>query len=367
MEEAKPIFVKCDPDEIMAESKAKLESLLGRELHAAQVEQIMLQYIVYREVLLTNRFNAGMRQMLYQFSTAPVLDYIAGLVAVERLPASNAGCTIRFNLVQGHGYILIPEGTRVASSDGVSIYSLVDDIPVPNNINVVEAKVLAEDSGQRNNGYAPGAINKILDPLAFVSTVTNIDTTGGGSDVETDEQLRERIKLAPSQYSTAGSRASYKFHAQSSNPLIMDVSINSHTPGTVSIVPLTDSAETPTKVLTDVYAACSPEDVRPLTDTVIVSAPVRKDYTIEINITLYEDVDANISKTIITAALKNFIETKRKTLGQDIIRSHIAQICRIDGVYDVEVVAPAENIIIDDETFGNCTQLLVNITGFNHG
>ena len=72
-----PTFVERDPAVIMAESKAKLEELLGRELQPAQVEQLILNFVVFRETLLVNRFNAAMRQMLYQFSTAPILDYIA--------------------------------------------------------------------------------------------------------------------------------------------------------------------------------------------------------------------------------------------------------------------------------------------------
>ena len=122
-----PTFVERDPAVIMAESKAKLEELLGRELQPAQVEQLILNFVVFRETLLVNRFNAGMRQMLYQFSTAPILDYIAGLVAVERLPAASAGCTVRFTLVAGHGSVLIPEGTRVSSSDGLAIFRTIDD------------------------------------------------------------------------------------------------------------------------------------------------------------------------------------------------------------------------------------------------
>lgn len=362
-----PVFVERDPDVIMTECKAKLQELLGRELQPAQVEQLMLQFIVYREVLLTNRFNAGMSQMLYQFSQAPVLDYIAGLVAVDRLPAAYAGCTVRFDLVEGHGTVLIPEGTRVASTDNSVVFRTVDDIAVQENVHVVEVNALADTAGKEGNGYAPGKINKILDPLAFVSTVANIDTTGGGSDVETDEQLRERIKLAPSQYSSAGSRSSYKFYAKSANALITDISITSPTPGTVMIVPLTDVDDTPEQIVSDVYAACSPEDVRPLTDTVIVSAPTRENYTIQVDIELYEDIDANSAKTAIFEALEMYASEKRTKLGQDIIRSHIAQICRTAAVYDVSVVLPAENIAITDAAFASCTGITVNITGFNRG
>lgn len=47
-----PTFVERDPAVIMAESKAKLEELLGRELQPAQVEQLILNFVVFRETLL---------------------------------------------------------------------------------------------------------------------------------------------------------------------------------------------------------------------------------------------------------------------------------------------------------------------------
>lgn len=362
-----PIFVQRDPDIIMAESKATLEGLLGRELQPAQVEQLILQFIVYREVLLTNRFNAGMSQLLYQFSTAPILDYIASLVAIERLPASNAGCNVRFTLVPGHGHVLIPEGTRVATATDNIIFITADDVPVAPGVNIVDVKVESEIEGKHGNGYAPGEISKILDPLAFVSSVANIDISGGGSDVETDEQLRVRIKLAPSQYSSAGSRASYQFYAKSANSLITDVSIDSPTPGTVMIVPLTESDQTADQVITDVYRACNPDNVRPLTDTVIVVAPRIKNYSIEVNIELYEGADADNTKMSIMADLGDYVATKKKKLGQDIILSHIAQICRKTTVYDVSVISPSDNMVIDNQEFANCTKISINITGFNHG
>ena len=359
-----PTFVERDPAVIMAESKAKLEELLGRELQPAQVEQLILNFVVFRETLLVNRFNAGMRQMLYQFSTAPILDYIAGLVAVERLPAASAGCTVRFTLVAGHGSVLIPEGTRVSSSDGLETFRTIDDAPATMT---VELSVLADVAGKVGNGYAVGTINKILDPLAFVSTVENIDVTGGGSDVESDAQLRERIKLAPSQYSSAGSRSSYKFYAKSANAMITDVSVSSPVPGSVLIVPLTNEEETPAQVITDVYNVCNAENVRPLTDTVIVSAPEREDYALTVDVVLYDGADAATERASITSALEDFAEEKRAKLGLDIIRSHIAQACRLSSVYDVTVVAPAANLIISDEQFPNCTGITVNVTGFNRG
>ncbi|GHT44453.1 baseplate protein [Bacteroidia bacterium] len=362
-----PQFVERDPDVIMAESKTMLETLLGRELQPAQLEQLMLQFIVYREVLLLNRFNAGMSQMLYQFSTAPILDYIAGLVSVERLPEAQAGCTVRFTFVAGHGNIVLPEGTRVSTSDGKVIFETIDDLAVAQGTEFVDLPVLAEVAGKSANNYAQGAVNKILDPVPFVLAASNLDVTGGGSDEESDEQLRERIKLAPNQYSTAGSRGSYLFHAKSANTLITDVSISSPIPGTVLIVPLTGDDDTPAQVMTDIYNACSAEDVRPLTDTVLVSAPEFKEYAIEVNVTLYESVDSAAAQSDIMAALEEYAQVQRSKLGRDVILSQIVKACRIPAVYDVSVVEPVENIVVEDIEFSTCTGITVNITGFNHG
>ena len=369
METTIPTFVNRDPDMIMSEIKAQMEAMLGRQLQPAQVEQLILQIIGYREVLLLERFNAGMAQMLYQFSQAPVLDYIAGLVAVERLPAANSGCIVRFNLVPGHGSVVIPAGTRVATGDSKAIFELADDILIPPSVNSVEALVTAQIAGKAANGYVPGFVNKILDPLAFVSSVTNMTTTGGGSDEETDEQLRERIKLAPTQYSTAGSRQSYIYHAKSANPAIIDVSVSSPIPGTVYIVPLLAQGAY-AQVIADIHAVCSAETVRPLTDTVIVSEPTEIFYDIEVELTIYEGANITDTEIKVLDALKEYTESKSQRLGLDIIRSHIVQVCRISDVYDVQVISPSwsgGNIIVDFDQVPICNSITVTTTGTNYG
>ena len=149
--------------------------------------------------------------------------------------------------------------------------------------------------------------------------------------------------------------------------MITDVSVSSPVPGTVLIVPLTEVDETPAQVITDVYDVCSAENVRPLTDTVIVSAPEREDYAITVDVVLYDGADAATERASISSALEEYATAKREKLGLDIIRSHIAQTCRLANVYDVTVVAPAANLIISDEQFPNCTAITVNVTGFNRG
>ena len=133
------------------------------------------------------------------------------------------------------------------------------------------------------------------------------------------------------------------------------------------IVALTATGDTPEQVINDIYDTCNAENVRPLTDTVVVAAPTPQAYSIEVNIQLYEDTDATTTKTAVSGLLSDYANDKGRKLGLDIIRSHIAQICRLDNVYDVEIVAPADNIVVTEGQYARCNGVTVNITGFNRG
>ena len=90
--------------------------------------------------------------------------------------------------------------------------------------------------------------------------------------------------------------------------MITDVSVSSPVPGSVLIVPLTNEEETPAQVITDVYNVCNAENVRPLTDTVIVSAPEREDYALMVDVVLYDGADAATERASITSALEDFCQ-----------------------------------------------------------
>lgn len=368
-----PNFINRDPDAIMAEVTAEFESKLGRPLQSGQFEQLVAQIISYFEVLLLERFNAGMAQLLVQFSNAPILDYIAALVAVERLPAANAGCTVKFNLVSGHGSVVLPIGTRVASQDGQHIFEVVDDITIAAGEVEVETLVTAQIAGKSANGIPIGGINTILDPIAWISSVENTEPTSGGSDVETDEQLRERIKLAPSQFSVAGPRQAYMFFAKSANPSIIDVSVadanETGQPGVVTIVPLCEDGNY-TQVIQDIENVCNAENIRPLNDKLDVKPPSEVHYNLEVDLTLFTGSNSNDVESKVIMALEDFTDAKSKRLGLDIVRSAIVQVCRLPEVYDVKIVSPSfatGNIIIDFNEVPICDSISVNVIGFNNG
>lgn len=360
-------FVTNNPSQIAAEIIADYETRTGKTLEPAQAERLLIDAFAYRESLLRGQINYAANQNLVDFSAAPALDYLGQLVGVTRLGAVPAEATLRFTLTAGHSGVTIPAGTRVASSDGQVVFATVADKVVTAAITTADVDAVCEVDGAAGNGYLPGTLTNILDPLSFVGEATNPTVTAGGADAETDEQLRERIKLAPASFSVAGPRQAYEFFAKSASALIIDVAVTSPQPGKVEVYPLINSTDpTPTEILELVDAVVNDEKVRPLTDTVEVLAPIKVDYEIEVEIVAYTDAQASVRDEV-EASLNAFATAKRQSLGQDVVLSQIIAAAQLPGVYSVNVNLPAANVVIASNEFPVASAVSVILTGTNNG
>lgn len=371
---AQPEFIERDVNQIVNEMVAQYEQLSGKTLQPAQVERLLINAFAYRESLIREKIQYAALQNLVEFSNAPVLDELGRLVGVTRLAASAATVEMKISLVPGHGGVTIPAETRVASTDNKAVFTPENDIIVPAGTNVVEVTCTSVSTGTTANGYALDTITNILDPLAFISAVGNTTVSGGGADQESDSALRERIKLAPSSFSNAGSKGAYKYFARSANPSIIDVEVlgpndtPAGAPGEVNVYPLMEDGNvTPYTVLNQVAAAVNAEKVRPLTDLVNVIAPTRVDYELEVNLIIFNGYDATQIHDAVLAKLNAFALAKRKTLGQDIKMTQVIAQCMIDGVYDAEATLPGADIIISAIEYGYCVDFNVYIIGSTNG
>jgi phage-related baseplate assembly protein len=116
-----------------------------------------------------------------------------------------------------------------------------------------------------------------------------------------------------------------------------------------------------------VLAACNAENVRPLTDQVIVFAPARIDYDIEVDVVKLTGFTDEEVETFVETALRELGDTKLLRLGRDVTISEIIQASRVEGVYDVTVTDPVANIDVDETEFAFLGTITVNITGQNSG
>lgn len=366
----KPIFISTDSEAIIAEIVADYEAESGRTLQPGQAEMLLINKFAYREKLLREQIQAAGLQMLIAFSVAPALDYLVELLGVYRLGATSSSCTIQFTLSVGHGGVVIPANTRVATSDGQVFFSIQENVTVPANQNTIEVSAFCSNTGTIGNDYAIGTVNNILDPWPYLVEATNITITTGGGDQESDDALRERAKLAPAAFSVAGPTDAYIFWAKTAHPDIIDVQVISPTPGLVNVYPLlSDGIETQQTILTLVANVLNDEKVRPLTDTVGVISPTVTNYNIVIEVQTYEGVSPTEAVNEITAALTGYSEERARKLGRDIKTDQLIalSVYDINKIFDVTVVEPAADITIPQTAVLICGTITVNVTGTNPG
>ena len=156
------------------------------------------------------------------------------------------------------------------------------------------------------------------------------------------------------------------------NTEIIDVGVDivPNTPGTVIVYPLLeDGSVTPTAVLNQVDAILDDDYVRPLTDTVIVTAPTQVTYTLAIGLVLYEDADPTDVLDAVEAAVTAYTVAQRQSMGRDVMEDQIIAACVNaipNTVYDVDLGAFTD-IVIGSNEYGYCTSITVTITGTNEG
>jgi phage-related baseplate assembly protein len=370
-----PVFIENDPIQIISEMKSFYESDTGKVLPLGSPEMRIINMFATRESNLRSSVNSASLQMLVEFSSAPILDSLAALVGVVRLTPAYSLTTIQFVFPITHGPIVLPANIRIQSTDGKAVFQLNEDLVVGLDVETITATATCSIAGAIGNDYDIGDISIILDPQPFLISASNTTVTNSGSDQETDEQLRERIKLAPSSFSVAGPEDAYIFFAKSANPLIIDVAVPNppDVPGTVKVYPLiSGGVVTPTEILTQVYDKLSSEKVRPLCDTVLVIAPTKISFDLVVEIT---KISSAVSQDIIdyvTPRLEAYLQNVSMKMGRDVVVTQIQKIVSYDDsqVYDVVLtdgVNPFANIIVSDIEYAYCNSLTINIVGSNVG
>ncbi len=219
--------------------------------------------------------------------------------------------------------------------------------------------------------YATGAN---LDQIAATHNVERLVVEPGNPDAippippvyESDEALRRRVQLSFEGRSTAGPAGGYIFHALGADSRVLDASVHSPTPGDVYVTVLSSEGDgTPSEELTEIVrATLSSDDIRPLTDRVIVTAATVKPYSIDATLTYYPGPDPAVVYQTAMKSINSFIERNRR-LGRDITLSGVISALHVEGVYKVDLASPALDVVVDVHEASFCQSLSVVSGGSN--
>ncbi|QEH67255.1 baseplate assembly protein [Cellulosilyticum sp. WCF-2] len=318
------------------------ESLSGKKLYPADPVRLFLvslaQIIIQQRVIID--FSA--KQNLLRYATGEYLDQVVALVGVKRLKPSPARCTLKFTLSDARPSVVsIPKGTRIKAGE---VYFLtIDYAQVAAGELHCEVGAECMNSGTIGNDLLPGQISELVDVFPYFGSVTNITTSSGGTEEESDDALRERAFSAPASYSTAGSDEAYAFWAKSVSPEVSDVNVISDVAGEVQIIPIgSNGSLLSQELLNEILESCSAKNVKPLTDKVSVVQPEEVEYNIEATYYISKD-NVTMSTSIeqlVDLAIQDYIAWQHSKLGRDINPSELMYHMMKSGIKRLEVTSP---------------------------
>ncbi|WP_265024389.1 baseplate assembly protein [Wolbachia endosymbiont (group A) of Eupithecia tripunctaria] len=159
---------------------------------------------------------------------------------------------------------------------------------------------------------------------------------------EEDERFRKRIKAKIKGWSTGGSKEYYRYHALSADKRVKDALVESKVPGSVEISILsTELSTVPEDLLEIVKKQVTRDDIRVLTDTITV---IGCNIT-EIDIHSRMSISPIISKEEIKKQFIKKFEANRR-LGWNVTRSWIIANLFVEGVENVELIEPKEDVVV---------------------
>lgn len=332
----------------------ELEKQTGRneKLPTSSRERIILSTMAFELDAISKLFADRAKMNLPKYSRGDYLEVLASFWGLSRREATPAVGVAEFTLsAVREDDIFIPKGTRVSPGEKI-FFSTDEDLIIRSPATTGRVGITCQQAGDIGNGYAAGRISIIVDPVAYVAQVRNVEKTQGGADVEDDESLRTRIYYAPKGYSVAGPKESYQFWVREFSQAVEGVGITSPSAGKVDICLTLAGGEIPEESYIERLKEYL-EDKRPLTDELTIHAPeiVRFD----LDITYYinrSDANREIeTKAAVEAAVQQYLAWQESTIGRDLNPDKLVALVIGAGAKRIEATNPQKQVISAGEIF----------------
>lgn len=276
-------FTETDAQELYSSIIGQLQEDCDETLTEGDERRIFGEAIVALLVGVYNKIDDVAKQTMLRYARGEILDLLGEMYDCERLQAKKAKTIVRYTLKSAYtAAITIPPNSRVSTEDE-HYFLTTEEVVIQVGDTYVDVEAEAEYGGESYNGYIKNTVSTIIDLISYVDTVTNLDVTDGGTDEETDNEYRQRIKLALTKFSTAGPQNAYRYWAMTADKDIADVYIYSEQACLITISIVMNNGELPTKeVIQKVKEVVSAADVKPLGDFITVKAPETEEYDIKL-------------------------------------------------------------------------------------
>lgn len=197
--------------------------------------------------------------------------------------------------------------------------------------------------------------------------ITPADTLNGIPAVmESDDDLRKRVQLAPDSFSVAGPEGAYKSNAIGADGQVLDAAVSSPTPGAVLVTVLSRAGNglASDELVAKVTASVGAEDVRPLTDLVVVQSAEIVEYEVDALIYTFSGPDPAVVMAAARERLDAYVEGCHR-IGREVPVSGLHAALHVEGVERVELIKPAASVQTNGTQAPYCTSVTLSPGGGN--
>ena len=197
------------------------------------------------------------------------------------------------------------------------------------------------------------AMKNDLDQLGALMNVARLELSPAdpanniAAVMESDEDFRKRIQLAPQGFSVAGPQGAYIFHALGADARVLDVAVSSPVAGQVLVTVLSREGNgmASNELLDTVLQRLGSDDVRPLTDEVLVQSALIIPYSVHARLFTLPGPDATVVMKEANQRIQRYaLDTH--AIGCTPTLSGIYAALHVAGVGRVELITPTTDIAI---------------------
>lgn len=325
--------IVTDIEQYLADNQSKLT-----DWNPGSIVRTFAEAIAFVLSDLYQRLADDLKQAFIETSEGEYLDKKVADIGVTRKAATKAEGTVTFSRSSpAPSDIVIPAGTRVRTQvdswGNSQTFVTKETVTLIAGQSSVDVDVIAEVPGAAGNVTAH-SVSVIVDPINGIETVDNANAFSGGTNEETDDELRARAityLLGLAKATPAAIKA-----GALSVPGVKSATIieNDPSPGYVKVY-VADESGTATQQLLNVVDA-ELENYRGIATVINVYSPQPVSVSLTLTVTVETGHDAATVRTDVQTALQSYLNGLE--MGSDVIRAKVIAVAMgVNGVTNVSV------------------------------
>ena len=310
---------------------------------------------VYREHVYAEFI---MRQMFPSTATGEYLEAHAQQRGMSRRKGTYATGVVTFTAAEEvHDAILIPAGTEVCTADDLLRYATDEDVILGSGVQTASVRVTAVQPGSAYNA-ALRKVTVIVTPVLGVAGVVNPSSFKGGTDDESDDQLRARVIDSYQNVLNGANAAYYRAIAMSVDGVYDAAAVGrARGEGTVDVYASGKGSGVPEETIGAIQALL--DEKRELNVDVRAVAATGLSISLYIILAVKEGYDFGAVATVVEHEVRDYINALG--IGHDLRLSSVGEVIyHVEGVADYRFVESyGSDRIIPPDRFARATTILV--------